>query len=80
VNMVLLDRNALDSPELGIELASALRKLYPNQFQMEKMIDLLANKATFDAIVAGVDPRRIAEEWREGLEQFQELRKKYLLY
>ncbi len=80
VNMVLLDRNALDSPELGIELASALRKLYPNQFQMEKMIDLLANKPTFDAIGAGVDPRRIAEDWREGLEQFQELRKKYLLY
>jgi uncharacterized protein YbbC (DUF1343 family) len=29
VNLIVLDRNTLDSPELGIELASALHKLYP---------------------------------------------------
>ncbi len=32
VNLMVLDRNTLDSPELGIELASALHKLYPNDF------------------------------------------------
>src|ERR1051326_5745529 len=31
VNIVVVDRNTLDPPELGIELASALRKLYPNE-------------------------------------------------
>ena len=29
VNIFLVDRNALDAAELGIELASALHKLYP---------------------------------------------------
>ena len=37
VNLIVLDRNTLDSPELGIELASALHKLYPNDFKLEKM-------------------------------------------
>ncbi len=80
VNVFLLDRNAFDGPELGIELASALRKLYPDQFHAEKMIDILANQATFDAVMRGDDPRRIAEEWREPLAKFQELRQKYLIY
>jgi len=70
----------LDSPELGIELASALHKLYPNDFKIEKMADLLANQAVFEAIGAGEDPRRIAEDWQDRLDEFVHLREKYLLY
>jgi uncharacterized protein YbbC (DUF1343 family)/CubicO group peptidase (beta-lactamase class C family) len=80
VNIILLDRNAFDAPELGIELASALQKLYPAQFHMEKMVDLLANQEVYDALAKGTDPRRIAEGWREALEKFRALRKKYLIY
>jgi uncharacterized protein YbbC (DUF1343 family) len=80
VNIVALDRNTLDSPELGIELASALHKLYPNDLKLERMADLLVNKAVFDAIAAGEDPRRIAEDWQEPLDAFVRLREKYLLY
>jgi uncharacterized protein YbbC (DUF1343 family) len=68
VNLIILDRNTLDSPELGIELASALHKLYPNDFKMERMADLLVNQSVFEAIGAGEDPRRIAEDWQERLE------------
>jgi uncharacterized protein YbbC (DUF1343 family) len=80
VSIVLLDRNTLDAPELGIELASALHKLYPNDFKMERMTELLVNQATYDALAAGQDPRRIAEGWREALGKFDEMRTKYLLY
>jgi uncharacterized protein YbbC (DUF1343 family)/CubicO group peptidase (beta-lactamase class C family) len=80
VNLLVLDRNTLDSPELGIELASALHKLYPNDFKLERMADLLVNQAVFDAINAGEDPRRIAEDWQERLAEFVRLREKYLLY
>ena len=80
VNLIVLDRNTLDSPELGIELASALHKLYPNDFKLERMADLLVNQAVFEAIAAGEDPRRIAEDWQERLEGFVRLREKYLLY
>jgi uncharacterized protein YbbC (DUF1343 family) len=80
VNVVLTERNALDGPELGIELAAALRKLYPADFKMERMMELLANQAGYDALVAGEDPRRIAQDWQEGLDKFQLVRQKYLIY
>ncbi|MGA7558600.1 MAG: serine hydrolase [Terriglobales bacterium] len=80
VNLIVLDRNTLDSPELGIELASALYKLYANDFKLEKMADLLVNQAVFEALAAGEDPRRIAEDWQEPLQTFVRLREKYLLY
>ena len=80
VNLLVLDRNALDAPELGVELASALHKLYPEQFHMEKMIDILANQGVYDAIGRGEDPRRIAADWQDELEKFKSVRQKYLLY
>ena len=80
VNIVLTDRNGFDAPELGIELAAALRKLYPTNFEIEKMSDLLVNQAVFDALMAGQDPRRIAQDWQEQLEKFGKIREKYLIY
>jgi uncharacterized protein YbbC (DUF1343 family)/CubicO group peptidase (beta-lactamase class C family) len=80
VNIVLIDRNSLDAAELGIELASALQKLYPEQFHMERMMELLGNQSVYDAIVAGQDPRRIADDWQVPLEKFLQVRQKYLIY
>lgn len=80
VNIVLTDRNGLDGPELGMELAAALHKLYPNDWKIEKIQDLLVNQSVYDALVAGQDPRRIAQDWQEGLEKFQAIRLRYLIY
>jgi hypothetical protein len=44
------------------------------------MADLLVNQAVFEAIGAGVDPRRIAEDWQGRVEEFVRMREKYLLY
>jgi len=80
VNIIVLDRYVLDAPALGIELATALHKLYPNDFQMQKMLEILANQATYDALVAAKDPRWITASWRDALDDFQQKRQKYLLY
>jgi len=80
VSITVLDRNTLDAPELGIELAAALLKLYPKDYKIERMSELLVNQSAFDALVAGQDPRRIAQSWRDALDKFMELRKPYLLY
>jgi uncharacterized protein YbbC (DUF1343 family) len=80
INMVVTDRNVLDSPELGIEIASALHSLYPNDYKMDRMIEILANQKVFDAIAAGEDPRRIAEDWQDALEGFEKQRAPYLIY
>lgn len=80
VNLLLTERNALDGPELGLELASALRKLYPADFKIDRMIELLVNQAAFDGLLSGRDPRRIAQDWQEDLGRFEAIRKKYLIY
>ena len=80
VNIVLTDRNGFDSPELGIELAAALHKLYASDFKIEKMQALLVNQSVYDALSAGQDPRRIAQDWREELDKFGKIREKYLIY
>ena len=80
VNIIVLDRNAFDAPELGVELAFALYKLYANDFKIEKIKDLLVNQDTYDALVAGQDPQRISEDWEDRLGIFVAIREKYLLY
>jgi uncharacterized protein YbbC (DUF1343 family)/CubicO group peptidase (beta-lactamase class C family) len=80
VNIVLTDRNGFDAPELGIELAAALHRLYAADFKIERTLQLLANQNVYDALVAGEDPRRIAEDWQDGLQTFKKVREKYLIY
>jgi uncharacterized protein YbbC (DUF1343 family)/CubicO group peptidase (beta-lactamase class C family) len=80
VNIIVTDRNTLDAPELGIEIASALHSLYPQQFEIKNLDGLMLNKATMDAISAGQDPRRVWMDWVEAIEQFKIIRAKYLLY
>lgn len=80
VRILLTDRNVLDSPELGIEIAAALHKLFPEGFKLEKISTLLANKEVLNALSTGQDPQRIADSWRDALEEFMQRREKALLY
>jgi uncharacterized protein YbbC (DUF1343 family) len=80
VNIIVTGRNALDAPELGIEMASALHSLYPEQFDMTKLDRLMVNDATMQAIGAGQDPRSVWMNWIDQIEAFKAIRAKYLLY
>ena len=80
VQILVTDRDALDSPELGLEVASALERLYPDKYKLDRIGVLMRNKATVDAIFAGEDPRRIQEVWQDAIEGFEVTREKYLLY
>jgi uncharacterized protein YbbC (DUF1343 family) len=80
VEFVITSRNALNAPELGVELASMLHELYPSEFYLESVRTLVANQSTMDALDRQDDPQTIADTWREGIEQFEQTRKAYLLY
>ena len=80
VNIELTDRNSLDAPELGAEIASALQHLYPDQYKIAGLDTLMVNKASLEALASGEDPRRVAEEWQDEIEKFEAIRTKYLLY
>jgi len=80
VRVNVTDPVALDTPELGIEILSALHRLYPTQFNLEKSMPLVANRATMDAIARGDDPRNIAATWQPALAQFKAACASILLY
>ena len=80
INIVATYRDGLDATEMGLEIASALWKLYPDQFKLQSIDALVRNKATMEAVQRGDDPKRIALDWQESLNAFEPLRAKYLLY
>ncbi|MFB3923337.1 MAG: exo-beta-N-acetylmuramidase NamZ domain-containing protein [Terriglobia bacterium] len=80
INFVLVDRDALNSPELGVELLGALHHLYPEQFQLEKTLPLVGARWVLEDLKKGRDPRAIVLHSYEPLEPFRQMRIKYLLY
>jgi SSS family transporter len=80
VRLTVTDRFALDSPELGIEILSALDHLYPTQFKLDKAAPLVANVETMAALERGDDPRTIAAGWAKGLLDFKARCAQYLIY
>ena len=69
-----------DSIRIGLEIADALHRLYPERFQVTKLMGLLASQATVDALIQYQSPATIIASWADELAQFRTLRAKYLLY
>jgi len=80
VRFTITDPNALDSPELGIEILAVLHHLYPEQFHLDGAMRLVDNQTTIDALKRGDDPRTIRESWQPALDAFNARRAKVLLY
>jgi len=80
VHLTLTDRNLLDSPELGIEMISAIRRLYPQQFDLTRADRLLVSVNTVLSLKNNDDPRTIAKSWERDLDAFRQRRARYLLY
>ncbi|MBS0519956.1 MAG: DUF1343 domain-containing protein [Proteobacteria bacterium] len=80
VRLHITDRNRLDTPLLGIELMSALRRLYGDRFAIDRTLGLLGSRQSLDALKANTDPREIAQSWRPALDGFRLRRETYLIY
>jgi SSS family transporter len=80
VRVTLTDPKQTDTPELGIEILSALHHLYPTQFNLPRAMPLVCNQATMDALTRGDDPRAIAASWTPGLDAFRAATAPFLLY
>lgn len=80
IQIVLVDRQGLDAAALGIEIASALYRWYPRDFQLDRTLGLIGARWVVQAIAHGQDPAAIALRWQDALDEFRKLRAKYLLY
>jgi uncharacterized protein YbbC (DUF1343 family) len=65
---------------MGLQIAEALHKLYPQQFQISKMITLLGSQSTVERLERGDDPKAIEAGWDDELGKFRVTRAKYLIY
>jgi uncharacterized protein YbbC (DUF1343 family) len=80
VKLAITDRATFDSIRVGLEIADALHRLYPERFEITKMTDLLGAQTTVDALVSFQAPSAIIASWADDLSQFRALRAKYLIY
>jgi len=78
--IILEDRNSLDAALLGIEIVSALYRLYPGDFRLDTTLDIIGSRKVVLAIRDGLDPKTVTLQWSKDLERFKKLRSKYLLY
>ena len=80
VNIIITDRATFRPLLTGIEMALALRKLYPNEWKVDSYLRLLVNADTLDRVKRGEPARDIVASWNTGLQEFRRARSEVLLY
>jgi uncharacterized protein YbbC (DUF1343 family) len=76
----VLDKRAVRSMTMGIEIASILRQLFPDKFDVQKMSFLIGNEQTIRQLQEGVPATEIVKGWDADLKTFELMRQKYFLY
>jgi uncharacterized protein YbbC (DUF1343 family)/CubicO group peptidase (beta-lactamase class C family) len=80
INIIVTDRARFRPVMNGLEIAVALRKLYPVDWKIDNYLRLLVNADTLERLKRGESAEEIARSWNAKLEEFREARSKVLLY
>jgi uncharacterized protein YbbC (DUF1343 family)/CubicO group peptidase (beta-lactamase class C family) len=80
VNIIITDRAAFRPVFAGIEMALALRKLYPNDWKVDSYLRLLVNSDTLERVKRGETAKEIVASWNTSLQEFRRARAGILLY
>ena len=76
----ITDRGAVRSMPMGLEIAMILHRLYPQQFDPEKLLLLIGNSDTIQQLQSGTLSEKIVASWAASLSTFDQIRRKYFLY
>lgn len=80
VNLIITNREVFEPVLTGFELIAQLHKLYPREFELNKVLRLLVNQQALEALRNGSDGRALKQVYERDLEGFRALRRQYLLY
>ena len=80
VNVVVTDRARFRPVRTGIEMAVALRRLYPNDWKVDSYARLLVNADTLERVKRAEEPDAIERSWQPRLAEFRRARARVLLY
>lgn len=80
VNLIVTDRAQFRPVRVGIEIAAALRRLYPAEWKVDSYLRLLAHADTLARLKRGESPDEITRSWQPQLEEFGRRRARALIY
>jgi uncharacterized protein YbbC (DUF1343 family) len=80
VNIIITDRARFRPVRNGLEIAAALRELYPAQWKVDDYLRLLVNADTLERLKRGELVGDIQRSWTAQLEDFQRKRARVLIY
>ncbi len=80
IRLTVTDRNRFNSVACGLEIASILCRLYPRQFQSQKLVDMIGSEAAVRGLQRGASSAQILAGDAEKLTEFLKVREQYLLY
>ena len=80
VRLKVVNRSVLNTPLLGVELASALYRLFPGKLDLDQTLSMIGSREVLQNIKNGEDPKSICQQWQSKLDAFRQVREKYLLY
>ena len=80
VRFVITNRELFDAGRLGLEVAAALRALYPGKLDVAANRKLIGNDDVIRRLEAGEDPRSILQGMLDAVAEFVKKRETYLLY
>jgi uncharacterized protein YbbC (DUF1343 family) len=80
VHIMVTDREEVHSVILGLTLVSVLHRLYPDSFEMDKVLDLLGNANAMDMLRSGLTPAEVLQKEEAGTRKFLDGRREALIY
>ena len=80
IAVLVTDRDRFRPVRLGVEIASALFRLHPNDFDLDALVRLFGSLSLVERIRGGDDPESIATDWEEGENVWRQTRRSYLIY
>jgi uncharacterized protein YbbC (DUF1343 family) len=80
VNVVITNRELFEPLRTGFSIAVALRKLYPQQWEVGGYARLLANEQVLAAVKEGRSAAEIVRLYQDDLQRFHERRRAVLVY
>jgi uncharacterized protein YbbC (DUF1343 family) len=80
INIIVTDRDRFRPVTNGIEIAVALRKLYPAQWKVDSYLRLLVNADALERLKRGDSASDIVRSWGNSLEEFRKTRARVLIY
>ena len=80
VYITLTDRDRCNVVDAGLLIAETMYRLYPKDFNPDKMSHLLLHPPTLEAVKADKPLKEIRALWQADLDQFMQRRAKYLIY